>query len=153
MIIAGVALVACAALIVFDAVFLARPTTCILGSQCVSYSVSTSVSTYNFQQNFYTAFNNLGPFRSYSQSQAKYLFQSIQISMGCLAFVLVLAYLVLYLVIKKQASTKVTPFVRQSVVQESAVQYQQRGRSYPRQPPRVSQAAPGQIPWSAAQKP
>ncbi len=96
-------------MIAFNAAFLAQPSTCILSTSCSANAVSTTVSTYTFQQNFFAVFNSLGPFKTYTQSQAKYLFQTVQISVGCLSFVCSVAYVVIYVLVVMQASKRVTP--------------------------------------------
>jgi len=153
-----IALLASAALISFDAVFIAQPSTCILTSSCASNSVSTTIFSYNFQQAFFTLFNNLSPFRTYTQTQAKFLFQTIQLGVGCLCFVLCLIYLIVYYVTKSKASKRVGPgqqqpnnyYAPQPAYQQQ--QQQQQGYGGYRQPPRAPQAAPGDIQWNANRK-
>ncbi len=108
-IIGVVGLVATAALIAFDAVFIAQPSTCILTSSCTANSVSNTTFSYNFQQSFYKLFNSWGPFTSYGQSQAKLLFHSIQIGIGGLCFILCLIYLIIYYVYANKAKEQVGP--------------------------------------------
>ena len=106
-------------------------------------------------QNFLTVFNNLSAFKSYSVSQAKFLFQTIQISFGCLGFVVCLIYLVIYFITKKQASKQVIvlsseqndPGILQARVEQSPIS------AKPKIEPYVPQPAPGEIPWNEAAKP
>jgi len=147
-----VALLATAALISFDAVFIARPTTCILTPSCESNAASTSSFSYYLRIGFFAAFNSLGPFKSYSESQAKFLFQTIQLGVGCLCFVLCLIFLIIYYVSKSKAAKRVAP---------SSGGYQQNGYQAPQpayrpsyqpqqqyRPPRAPQAAPGDVAWN-----
>jgi len=150
-----IALLACATLISFDAVFIAQPSTCILTPSCATNAASTTMFSYYFQQSFFTVFNNLGPFKSYTQSQAKFLFQTIQLGVGCLCFVLCLIYLIIYYVTKSKAAKRVTPSYQQPgynapqpAYQQQQQQQQQQGGGY-RQPPRAPQAVPGEVPWNA----
>jgi len=139
-----IALLACAALISFDALFIAQPSTCILTSSCSSNANSTTVFSYNRQQAFWTQFNKLGPFKSYTQSQAKFLFQTVQLGVGALCFVLCLVYLIIYYVTKSKALKRVGP----SQQEQGSYGNQQSGPSY-RQTPRMPQAAPGEQQWNA----
>ncbi len=156
-IITVIALIASAALISFNAVFIAQPSTCILTSSCNANSVSTTIFSYSFQQNFYTIFNNLSPFQNYTQSQAKFLFQTIQLGVGCLCFILCLIYLIIYFVTKSKASKRITP-TQQQDYRAPQPAYNQQAYNEPayRQPkpsyrptPRAPQAAPGELPWNA----
>jgi hypothetical protein len=104
-----VALLTCALLISFKGLFLAQPSTCLLTPSCASQSVSTSGFSYTMSQNFFTAFNSLNGFKTYTLSQAKYLFQTIQLSFGCLGFVLCVVYLVLYFMRRKETLNRVKP--------------------------------------------
>jgi len=142
-----IALIACAALISFDAVFIAQPSTCILTPSCSSNANSTTVFSYNFQQAFSTVFNNLGPFKSYSQSQAKFLFQTIQLGVGCLCFILCIIFLIIYYVTKSKANKQVSPGVQDQGYY--APQPVQQPRPGYRPPPRAPQAVPGELPWNA----
>jgi hypothetical protein len=147
-----VALLACAALISFDAVFIAQPSTCILTPSCASNANSTTIWSYNTQSNFFTAFTSLGPFKSYTQTQAKFLFQTIQLGVGCLCFVLCIIYLIIFYVSKSKASKRVSPGYQQNYpapqpAYQQQQQYQSQGGGY-RQPPRQPQAAPGEVPWA-----
>jgi len=149
-----IALIACAALISFDAYFIAQPSTCILTSSCTTNAVSTTIFSYNFQTSFSTVWNSLGPFKSYTTSQSKFLFQTIQLGVGCLCFVLCIIFLIIYYVTKSKAS-KVSPGYPQQQQQQqgyyapqSAQQYPQQGQSYRQPPPRVPQQPPGEVPWA-----
>ena len=125
--------------------------------------------SYYFQTGFYSIFNTLGPFKSYTQTQAKFLFQTVQLGVGSLCFVLCLIYLIVYYVTKSKASKQVGPAVQQQqdyrAPQPDYRQQQHQGSSHPsqhqgpshppqhqgsgyHQPPRAPQAAPGEQPWS-----
>jgi len=145
-----IALLACGTCIGFDAYFIAQPSACLLTSSCSSNAVSTTVFSYNLQQSFFTLFNKLGPFSSYTQTQAKFLFQTIQLGVASLCFVLCLIYFIIYYVTKSKASKRVGPSPNQGYGNQgygSQPQSQYQGQSYhtPRQP----QAAPGELPWSS----
>lgn len=127
------ALVACAALITFDAIFLARPSTCILTSSCSSNAASTTVFTYSFQQDFFTVLHRLSPFSTYTQSQAKYLFQVVQISVGSLCFALCILYIIVYIASKNKAKQQVAPRMMQQRTNAPQPNYQQQGPSYAQQ--------------------
>lgn len=155
LIITIVALLATATLISFDAVFIARPTTCILTPSCEANALSTTMFSYYFQQAFFTAFKNLGPFKTYSESQAKFLFQTVQLGVGCLCFVLCIIYIIIYFVTRSKAAKRVAP----SGFQQAGYQapqpggyrpsYQPQQQAYRQPPPpRAPQAAPGEVPWS-----
>lgn len=100
---------ACGALIGFDAYFIAVPSACLLTPSCSSYSNQTTSFNYNFQQSFYSAFNGLSAFKNYTQSQTKFLFQTIQLSVGCLCFILCIVFLIIYYVSRNKASKQVSP--------------------------------------------
>jgi len=154
-----IALVACATLISFDAVFIAQPSTCILTSSCSSNAASSTIFSYTFQQSFNTIFTGLTPFKSYTQSQTKFLFQTIQIGVGSLCFVLCIIFLIIYYVTKSKALKQVAPAgqhqdYRAPQPESNNGQYQGSGYRQPqepsyRQPPRAPQAAPGEVPWAA----
>ncbi|CAF3119835.1 unnamed protein product [Rotaria socialis] len=108
-----IALVACGVLIGFDAYFIATPSACLLTSSCSTNAVSTSSFSYYFRQSFFLAFNSLSAFSSYTESQAKFLFRTIQLSVGALCFVLCIVYLVIYYVSRGKASDKVSPSTNQ----------------------------------------
>ncbi len=137
-----VALVACAALITFDAIFLARPSTCILTSSCSSNAVSTTVFSYYFQQDFYTVLHRLSPFSTYTQSQAKYLFQVVQIGVGSLCFALCILYIIIYLASKNKAKQQVAPRAIQPGYNAPQPNYQQQGPGYAQQQMPVYPNAP-----------
>lgn len=101
-------LVALALLISFNGVFLARTSTCILTSSCSNNVANQPTFSSNFRQNFFSTFNNLNGFKTYTEAQAKYLFQTIQVSFGCLCFVLCVSYLVVYYIIKRRAAGQVS---------------------------------------------
>ncbi|UJR07639.1 hypothetical protein I4U23_011927 [Adineta vaga] len=103
-----IAIVACTALISFDAVFIAIPTTCILTPSCSTYAASTTMFSYYFRDAFFTVFRRLSPFSSYTETQAKFLFQIIQLSVGALCLILCIVYLIVYLVSRNKAS-KIAP--------------------------------------------
>jgi hypothetical protein len=130
-----IALLACATLISFDAVFIAQPSTCILTSSCSTNAASTTMFSYYFQQAFFTLFNNLAPFKSYTQTQTKFLFQTIQLGVGGLCFVLCIVYLIIYYVSKSKSSKQVSPGLQsdyrapQPGYQQQ--QQQQQGFGYP----------------------
>ncbi|CAF1475036.1 unnamed protein product [Adineta ricciae] len=104
LIISVVALVACIALISFDAVFIALPSTCILTSSCSSYASSTSMFSYYFRNSFFTTFRQLSPFTNYTESQAKFLFQIVQLSVGALCGILCVVYIIVYIISRSKAS-------------------------------------------------
>lgn len=108
-VISVIGLLACGVLIGFDAYFIAKPTTCILTSSCVANSVSTTIFSYSFRSNFFSVWNSLSPFKSYTESQTKFLFQTVQLSVGCLCFVLCLIFIIIYYVTRSKASEKVSP--------------------------------------------
>jgi len=159
-----VALLACGCLIGFDATFIAQPTTCILTSSCATNAASTTSVYYYFQQAFFTLFKNLSTFSSYTQTQAKFLFQTIQLGVGCLCFVLCVIYLIIYYVCTSKAKKQVglgqqsyqdypAPQAQSQSQSQSQYQrqYQQPGPAY-RSPPRVPQARPGENPWNGGGK-
>lgn len=151
-----IALVACATQISFDAVFIAQSSTCILTPSCTSNADSTTLFSYYFKQSFFLLFNNLGPFRSYNETQAKFLFQTIQLGVGCLCFVLCLIYVIIYYVTKSKAGKRVGPGQPRSDYPAPQPSYQQPPpqRQYQAQstyrppPPRQPQAYPGEVPWN-----
>jgi len=102
------------------------------------------VFNYNFQRNFYATFLTLTPFTGYSQKQTKFLFQTIQLGVGCLSFVLCIIYLIVYYVTKSKVAQRVRPIQPNYSAPQPA--YQQQGYGS-RQPPRAPQPAPGEIPW------
>jgi len=170
-VIACIGLVATAALISFDAVFVAQPTTCILTSSCAANSVSNTTFSYSFQQSFFTAFNGLSAFSTYTQTQAKFLFQTVQLGVGSLCFVICIIYLIVYYICESKSKQQVGPSPRgqqqdyygsqsQSyygpppVQQESYAPPSQQAYYQPpapawRPPPQVPQPPPGAIPWNS----
>ncbi len=148
----------------FDAVFIAQPSTCILTPSCVSNANSTTMFSYYFQQSFYTLFTNLSTFKTYTLSQAKFLFQTIQLGVACLCFVLTLIYIIIYYVAKSKASKRISPSQQQQqqrdyYAPQPSYPYQQQqqppqGNAYYRQPqaPRAPQAPPGEVPWNSYRK-
>ena len=152
-----IALVACATQISFDAVFIAQPSTCILTSSCSSNANATGMFSSYFSSSFFSLFNNLGPFRSYTESQAKFLFQTIQIGVGSLCFVLCLIYLIIFYVTKNKAGKQVGPSQQlrsdypapQPSYQPPPPQRQyQPQQNYRAPPPRQPQSYPGEVPWN-----
>jgi len=152
-----IALIACAALISFDAVFIAQPSTCILTPSCATNAASNSTFSYTLQQSFLTLFRTLGPFSSYTQSQAKFLFQTIQIGVGSLCFILCIIYLVIYYVVKNKATNQVASSRPAQPSRFVAPQQQRQSNAYPQSYPtpygggqaRVPQQPPGVAPWNA----
>ena len=104
-----IGLIASAALISFNAAFIARPATCILTPSCADNSVSNTTFSYGFQQSFFTVFNGWGPFKNYGQSQVKFLCQTIQIGVGALAFILYVIYLIIYYSCSNKAQQQIQP--------------------------------------------
>ncbi|CAM4808483.1 unnamed protein product [Rotaria magnacalcarata] len=104
-----IALVACTVLIGFDAYFLAQPGACLLTSSCSSNADSNTTFSYNFQSSFFTAFTSLSTFKSYTQTQTKFLFQSMQLGIGALCFLICVIYLVIYYSTKSQLKGQVLP--------------------------------------------
>lgn len=154
-----IALIASATQLSFDAVFIAQPSTCILTPSCTANADSSSVFSYWFRQAFFTLFTNLAPFKSYGESQAKFLFQTIQLGVGCLCFVLCLIYLIIYYVTKSKAGNQVGTGQRSdyrapqiSPQQQSQYQTQRQYQPPPAQPayrqPRAPQSYPGEVPWN-----
>jgi hypothetical protein len=145
-------------LIGFDAYFIAQPTTCILTPSCSSNVNSTTIFSYSFQQGFFTIFNTLGPFKTYTQAQSKFLFQTVQLGVGCLCFVLCIIYLIIYYVSKSKAATKqVAPSGQgrhpdyqapQPSYPQSESPYRPQQGAYRPSQPRAPQAAPGEMPWN-----
>jgi hypothetical protein len=156
-IITAVNLLAFALLISFDAVFIAQPSTCLLTSTCANQSVSTSSFSYTMSQNFFTAFNSLNGFKSYTLSQSKYLFQTVQISFGCLGFVLSVLLLVLYIMARQIYSNQVIP-INRGGYNDSPESYSQGIRSnatsgsrrklHVHRSPNMPQPSPGELPWN-----
>jgi hypothetical protein len=153
-----ITLLALALLIAFNALFLAQPSTCILTPTCTSQSISQSSFAYNMSRNFFSTFNSLNGFRTYTLSQSKYLFQTVQISVGCLGFVLCIVYLMIYIMRRMDTSNQVIPMSRgrDSGSPESSIP--DRGSSkgseskrklYPQRTSYVSQPASGEIPRNA----
>ena len=115
-----------------------------------------------FRQSFFTLFTNLGPFKNYNETQAKFLFQTIQLGVGCLCFVLCLIYLIIFYVTKNKAGKQVGPGQQRSDYRAPQVSpYQQQTqyppqRQYQPQPPpqpayrqpRAPQSYPGEVPWN-----
>jgi hypothetical protein len=133
----------------FDAVFIAQPSTCILTPSCSSNAASTTIFSYSFQQSFFLLFNNLGPFKTYTVPQAKFLFQTIQLGVACLCFVLNLIYLVIYYVVRSKASKRIAPSPQQGpYAPQPAYPNQQQQQQQYRQP-RAPQPAPGEVAWNA----
>jgi hypothetical protein len=165
LIITIISLLACAVLISFDAVFIAQPTTCVLTPSCSSNAASTTIFSYSFQTGFYSIWNNLGPFTSYTQTQTKFLFQTVQLGVGCLGFVLNIIYLVIYYVTKSKAAKQVSPgglqqqgYPQQNYPQQNYPQQNYPQQGYPQQSqqqyrqPRAPQAAPGEVAWNAQRR-
>jgi len=176
-IIALVGLVASAALISFDAAFIARPSTCILTSSCAENSVSNTTFSYSFQQSFFKVFNNWGPFTSYGVSQVKFLCQTIQLGIGAFCFILCIIYLIIYYSSSSKAKQQVAPSPRPPPQQQryytppppqqgyyapppqqayypprpQSPYYQPSAPVWPPPPP-IPQAQPGVIPWNANMK-
>ncbi|CAF0762511.1 unnamed protein product [Didymodactylos carnosus] len=151
MIISIIALLATALLIAFDAVFISKPYTCILTSSCTSNAAQTSGVYYTLQQSFLNLFNALPPFKSYSSTQARFLFQSIQLGVGCLCFVLVLIYLIIYFVCKSKVE-KPAVFPQPPILNGD-----NENESYPptrqqQYPPMQPQPQPGELPWDPLTK-
>ncbi|CAF1324581.1 unnamed protein product [Rotaria sordida] len=138
-VISVIAIVACGALIGFDAYFLAQPTACILTSSCASNAVVPIALANSFRTSFFTAFNSLSAFSSYTESQTKYLFRAIQISVGCLCFVLCIIYLIIYYVVKSKAARDVVPSGP-----DPTPRAPQPGYNY-NQPQRAPQPPPGHV--------
>lgn len=108
-VLAVIGLIASAALISFDAAFIARPSVCILTPSCVDNSVSNSTFSYGFQQSFFTVFNGWAPFKNYGQSHVKFLCQTIQVGVGALSFILYIIYIVIYYSSWKKSKEQVHP--------------------------------------------
>jgi hypothetical protein len=108
-IVAIIGLVACAALISFDATFLARPYTCILTPSCATSYSSNATFALGLEQSFFRVFNQFGPFQSYGESQVKYLFQAIQLGIGILCFIICLLYIIIYYACSSKAKEQVRP--------------------------------------------
>jgi hypothetical protein len=153
-----IVLLAYALLISFDGVFIAQPSTCILTPSCINQSVSTTVFSYNYSQTFFTAFNSLNGFKSYTLAQSKYLFQTVQISFGCLGFVLCLVYIAIYFMRKQETGTRVIPFNNEQDNRESP-ERPIRGKrnisaadsfrkSTGQRSAHVPQPPPGEVPWN-----
>ncbi|CAF1453547.1 unnamed protein product [Didymodactylos carnosus] len=146
-----ISLLATALLISFDAVFIALPSTCILTSSCVSNSAQTSGWSYTLSSSFLTTFKTLSPFTNYTSTSAKYLFQTIQLGVGCLCFVLSVIYVILYLIYKSKAKKSIYPQTQPPAMYQQQQQFNpnfnpQGIRRGP--PPRNPQAYPGEIEWS-----
>lgn len=139
-IVSVIGLVATAALISFDATFVARPSMCILTPSCVENSASNTTFSYSFRESFFTVFNSWGPFKSYKESHVKFLCQTIQLGVGGLAFILCLLYLIIYYVTANKAKPQVAP---DPTVQRQ-LQQQQHQPFYPSPPPPM--AAQGYYP-------
>ena len=92
-----VTLVALALLIAFNAVFIAQPSTCILTTSCLNNTANQPNNTGTMRQSFFSTFNSLNGFRNYTEAQSKLLFQALELSLGCLCFVLNVAHLVIYI--------------------------------------------------------
>ncbi len=122
LIITIVDLLAYALLISFNGVFIAQPSTCILTPTCASQSVSTTGFSYTMSQKFFTAFNSLNGFKTYTLSQSKYLFQTVQISFGCLGFVLCVTYIIIYFIQSTKTGNQVIPFSNDRDSPESTFQ-------------------------------
>lgn len=95
-------------MISFDIVFLVKPSTCILTSSCASNAASMTLFSYYFREGFFVAFHKLSAFETYSETQAKFLFQVVQASVGGLCFILGIVYLIVFIVAKFRAN-KVAP--------------------------------------------
>ncbi|CAF0861663.1 unnamed protein product, partial [Didymodactylos carnosus] len=95
MIIAVIIIIACGTAVSFNIAFIIQPSTCILTSSCQSNSNSTSIFSYTLQKNFLTVFQSLGAFSTYTVSQAKFLFQVIQLSVAGLCFFLNIIYIII----------------------------------------------------------
>jgi len=144
-IIAVIGILATGCLIGFDAVFIAQPSTCILTPSCSSNAAQTNTWSYYLSQSFFTIFNGLSTFKTYTQSQTKFLFQAIQLGVGCLCFVLCLVYMIIYYVCSSKAKRgQVSPGPEQ---QPYPGQYQNPAPAY-RPNPRAPQANPGEVPWN-----
>jgi hypothetical protein len=144
-----VALVAIAAMISFDAVFLAQPTICVLTPSCATNAASNTTFSYSFQQSFYTIFTGWTPFQTYSISQLKILFQTIQISTGGVCFICCIIYVIIYYVCTSKAKKQVAPSPQQDsypLEQQGFYPLQQQGPYSPQQqgsyPPQQSYYAP-----------
>ncbi|CAF3482347.1 unnamed protein product [Rotaria sp. Silwood1] len=164
-----IALVACITLIGFDAYFIAQPTACLLTSSCTTNAASNATFSYGFRQWFFTLMNNWGPFKTYTESQAKLFVQAMQLGIGGLCLILCIIYLVIYYVCTNKSNGQVGPTLQsqqqnyyaplhpsyyappkpsynapplqQQYVQPPATAYHR--TTY------IPQAAPGEIPWNS----
>jgi len=84
-----VTLLALAALIAFDIIFILNPYTCILTSTCSSQTALT-------QANFITS--AVSQFRNYSTYDSKKLYLEIQVGCAGVAFLLSLIYIIVFLI-------------------------------------------------------
>lgn len=142
-VLAVIGLIASAALISFDAAFIARPSTCILTPSCADNSVSNTTFSYNFQQSFFTVFNGWGPFKNYGQSHVKFLCQTIQIGIGALSFILYIIYLIIYYSCSSKAQKQVQPAASSRV----------QPWNQPPGPPRYNAPAPYNAPLPVSDEP
>jgi hypothetical protein len=112
-------------------------------------------------QNFFSTFNNLNGFRNYTLSQSKYLFQTVQISVGCLGFVLCIVYLAIYITQRLDTSNQVIPMRRGRDLDSPESSIPDRGSSdasgsrrplKPKRSPFAPQPYPGEVPWNGRRK-
>ena len=151
LVITFVALVASATLIVFDAIFLALPSTCLLTPSCSTEAASPSSFAYPFQQSFFTSLNSISTFQNYGQYQAKVLFQSIQLGVGCLCLLVCLLYVIIYFVTASKTSKQVSPHWHSSndIALEPAQRRLPAARDYDRSSAsRVPQSTEGEDSWN-----
>ena len=93
--------------------FLIQPSTCILTPTCLTNAASTVLFSYDFRQSFYSTFNSLEAFRFFTESQTKCLFQSIQLGVGCLCFLICVAYLIIYYMCLNKSKLQYAPLDQQ----------------------------------------
>ena len=119
-----IGLLACTALIIFDAIFIAQPTTCLLTSSCAKNADSNTTFDYNFRRSFYSKFNSWDSFESFTERDTKHFFQTIQVSVGSFCFVLCIIYLIVYYICKSKSKAEIAPSA-QSQNQQQQQQQQQ----------------------------
>ena len=69
--------------------------------------------SYYFQKSFFSTFRELSPFTNYTESQAKFLFQIVQLSVGALCGILCVVYIIVYIISRSNAS-RIAPAIHQN---------------------------------------
>ena len=112
--------VASTALISFDAVFLINSRICILTPSCTSSAQMNSTFSSSLQSSFITTFRTMDLFKSYTETQAKLLFQSMQIGLGGVSLLICISFIIIFYSHDKRAKEHQTKMPVPSAPKASA---------------------------------